>query len=852
MLAVGLSPADVIEIIQNIPDIGIACYNAPDSVTLTGSEEAIDEARTRFSVAGIFHRKLATSGNAYHSSFMEEAGGHYDTFLEQSLPGGLKGNSNVKIAMFSSVTERIVEKIDLSYWRQNLESPVRFNTATQLLLKDRSEVKIVVEIGPHSALAGPIKAIRAALGYDSERLSYLPTLRRHANAIECVLNLAGFIFLSGHPLSISNINAVTNVKDSPGILIPDLPTYQWDYGQDVLWAESRLSTDIRFRTYPHHDLLGSRLPGTSDIAPTWRNVITLGSVPWLRDHKVGDTIVFPAAGYVALVLEAIAQTYEMSTASTASSYTLREMTISSAMLLKESEDLELLTDLHAEPGGRNLYKFVISTVSNGAWTEHASGLVQAGDKAYTSRYNHVSLEEKCMLTSTDGKLHYDPTVTVSRGGINKDSFDRGWYGAMSKVGLTYGEAFKTLFSIGVNVEHDQATAKVPYNASGKQMAQQSRYAVHPTALDACLQLSIIAAHKGKSSHLKKAYLPILISSLTVWPLETSPNTTLEAFGRGERRGLRSIQAVTGLATPDNQPFVRAEVSFLSLETSTEEVNSGKTPQPYTRLVWKPEVDRLTNAQAAALFAHTKSDDSTANSHFSSLEKLTQLAIHSVAERLPRNLQVELLPNHMQKFYRWMAKQNDTITDKGLTDLTGNKLEERINSIAQSLEQEVPEAAMVAQLTRKMPQIVSGDIGALDVMLENNLLTRIYEDGFGQTGAYAKLKEFMALMAHKHPRLSILELGAGTGGATKIMLNALEGDSQLPKYESYIFTDVSKAFLGVAQERFQANSHLNFGILDIENESTGQGFDENSFDVVFASNVSIATVQPIFRLLTINR
>ena len=199
----------------------------------------------------------------------------------------------------------------------------------------------------------------------------------------------------------------------------------------------------------------------------------------------------------------------------------------------------------------------------------------------------------------------------------------------------------------------------------------------------------------------------------------------------------------------------------------------------------------------------------------------------------------------------MAKQNLTITNKGFNDLTGHKLEDRINSIVQSLEQEVPEAAMVAQLTNKMPRIVSGDIGALDVMLENNLLTRIYEDGFGQTGAYAKLKEFMALMVHKHTRLSILELGAGTGGATKIMLNALEGDSQLPKYERYSFTDVSKAFLGVAQERFQASSHLDFGILDIENEPTIQGYEENYFDVVFASNVSMATAQD-FQLLTMNR
>ena len=454
MLAVGLSPVDVIEIIQNISDIGIACYNAPDSVTLTGSEEAVDDARTIFSIAGIFHRKLATSGHAYHSSFMEEAGGHYEAFLKRSLPGGLKGSSDVKIAMFSSVTERVVEKLYLPYWRQNLESPVRFNTATQLLLKDRSEVKIVVEIGPHSALAGPIKAIQAALGYDSKRLSYLPTLRRHANAVECVLNLAGFLFLSGHPLSVSDINAVTNIKDSPGVFIPDLPTYQWDYGQDVLWVESRLSTEIRFRTYPHHDLLGSRLPGTSDIAPTWRNVITLDSVPWLRDHKVGDTTVFPAAGYVALVLEAIAQTYEMSTASTASSYKLREITISSAMILNESEHLELLTDLHAEPGGQNLYRFVISTLSNGAWTEHASGLVEAGDEVVPSKYNRVPLVRKYTLTSIDRKLHYDPTVIVSRDGINKDSFDRGWYGAMDKVGLIYGEAFKTLSSIGVNVEYD--------------------------------------------------------------------------------------------------------------------------------------------------------------------------------------------------------------------------------------------------------------------------------------------------------------------------------------------------------------------------------------------------------------
>lgn len=450
---------------------------------------------------------------------------------------------------------------------------------------------------------------------------------------------------------------------------------------------------------------------------------------------------------------------------------------------------------------------------------------------------------KWMLTMIDETLRYDSTVVGGRGGVNKDSYERRWYGAMNKVGLIYGQAFKTLSDIRASAEYSQASANVSYNASEGQMAQQSRYAVHPTTLDACLQLSIIAAHKGKPEDLNKAYLPVSISRLTVWPYKTSQDVSLEAFGCGVRRGLRSIQASTALSTPDNQTVLQAEISFLSLETGVEKDDIGKMPQPYTRLIWKPDVDRLTNDQAKDLFLQTQADDSIAKSHFSSLENLTRLAIRSVAERLPDDLQTDLLPSHMYKFLKWLRKEKLALSNENLDGLTGKNLIEEINSIAQSLEQSVPEAAMVAQLNAKMPQIVSGTVGALDVMVENDLLSRIYEDGFGQTGAYARLTDIMALVAHKNPRLHILELGAGTGGATKVMLKALDGDTPLSKYEKYDFTDVSKAFLGVAQDRFQAHRHLEFGILDIENDPAGQGFERNAYDIVFASNVSLHLNEP---------
>lgn len=56
MLAVGLGPEEALEGIRDIEDIGIACYNALDSVTLSGSDMLVDEAWSRFSRAGIFTR----------------------------------------------------------------------------------------------------------------------------------------------------------------------------------------------------------------------------------------------------------------------------------------------------------------------------------------------------------------------------------------------------------------------------------------------------------------------------------------------------------------------------------------------------------------------------------------------------------------------------------------------------------------------------------------------------------------------------------------------------------------------------------------------------------------------------
>ena len=84
-------------------------------------------------------------------------------------------------------------------------------------------------------------------------------------------------------------------------------------------------------------------------------------------------------------------------------------------------------------------------------------------------------------------------------------------------------------------------------------------------------------------------------------------------------------------------------------------------------------------------------------------------------------------------------------------------------------------------------------------------------------------------------LKLLEVGAGTGGTTAAILLIL------PQARTeYFFTDMSEYFFTQAAERFHAFPFLRYGILNIENKPSEQGYGQHEFDVVVAANVLHAT------------
>jgi hypothetical protein len=67
----------------------------------------------------------------------------------------------------------------------------------------------------------------------------------------------------------------------------DLRKCAWNHASQQ-WYVSIASRQWRFQPFLHHDLLGSKVLGTSLKAQTYRKPLRLKDVPWLADHEISN------------------------------------------------------------------------------------------------------------------------------------------------------------------------------------------------------------------------------------------------------------------------------------------------------------------------------------------------------------------------------------------------------------------------------------------------------------------------------------------------------------------------------------------------------------------------------------
>lgn len=581
MIAVGLSEKDATAEIATagLQDmIQVACINSPESVTISGDESGVDTLLGMLQDRKIFARKLHTGGQAYHSHHMRGLGEEYQGLLERALPH-LEVSSKLSTgAMFiSSVTaEPHFSGVGPAYWRSNLESPVRFADAVMWLYENGDFH--LVEVGPHSALELPIKQIRSGLGITDDRMRYSAAIKRHANSLESILNLAGSLWLHGHNISFDKVNCLRS-RGKSGFggqnykVLHDLPSYRWHY-DGVLWNECRASVEFRQRKYPRHELLGSQIPGGNGSDIIWRNVLKVDDISWLRDHKLEDTVVLPGACYLSMAMEAVLQASRTSSVERPT-FRLENVNILTpfAFSAESSAKSELFTVIRRAPitytsKSEIWWDFNIDSFSDGTSVPHASG----------------SISIQPLLTPMLSK-YQAPADCL------EPSAPRMWYEKLAKQGLNFGPCFQSIqeFQVSRMKSASYCTTKVPLlQTCGDDLAS---YAIHPITLDAMLQTAIVATTAGNSKDLH-AKVPTKIGVAVIETPETSPCPPSFINSRAESVGFGAAEIGAELVNFHGRVNVQLENVRLTPYEVTSQVGVTEERHPILRVLWKPVIHGL--------------------------------------------------------------------------------------------------------------------------------------------------------------------------------------------------------------------------------------------------------------------
>jgi amino acid adenylation domain-containing protein len=432
MAAVGLSAQAAASLLDDMrSSLEIAAVNAPELVTIAGSRDELQRLLAELSVSRreVFTRLLQVD-YAFHSRQMDP--------FEEELRANLQGivSRRPEIAMFSTVTGRPIEPEELSdvYWWRNMRNPVLFKDAVEAILDQGFNT--FVEVGAHPALGPPLRSCLAHHGRDG---TVVASLHREVRDQKAMATALAELHVSGVPVTWESVVASEwNFVELPG----------QRFEKTKYWAESEESRAVRFDG-PVHPLLGNRLKTSR---PTWQSYLS-GEMPrYLGDHGVDGAVVFPAAGYVELILAASEQILG------AVPWELEDIIFHDALVLAPHSIVLLQTSVDPVRGAIEVRSRFRGR--DGGWDLRASARVRA--------WSGPDPELKPWQPMLAPPVHFESAR---------------FYQQLRSEGHEFGPAFQGVDTIWRENGQVLGMIKIP-EAAGS----HSDYLLHPSLLDSCFQI----------------------------------------------------------------------------------------------------------------------------------------------------------------------------------------------------------------------------------------------------------------------------------------------------------------------------------------------------------------------------
>lgn len=895
MLAAGVGPQDAAVYISKLTPgahLSIACINSPTSVTLSGHMTAIDEIQVLLKRDEVLAKKLNVS-IPFHSQLLLPIVPEYSTRIAALLPEACCWDENGP-SFASPVTGGLISPgkgLSSEHWVKNLVQPTLFSSALESMVygagrsaaaasdghSGSPQVDFIIEIGAHSQLAGPIRGTLSQHGKKTP-IPYSSCLKRSANAIDTMQDLAALLVSHGYPVDLAAVNG-TRAPPYPSF-VPDLPSYPWTH-QKRYWSSSRLIDEHKFPRHPAHQLLGLPVAGSNTLTPSWRHFLRLSDpeLGWLVDHQVDGMVVFPGAGFVSMAIEAARMVVDPSEGMIRG-YKLRDVEVVHALQIPDtSAGVEVLFQMEPcsekELSSQGWWDFKISSAQAASTpggpstcVEHCRGSVSAEKLTAKSKGDW----RKAPSVRSTWKTASDAFSAAPSSSANLDIAQL--FANLRSMGIYHGPAFQNLKTVEkmlgekktvvCDFDISMTASRGPVIAEGHRM-----YPVHPTTLDS----AFLAGYAALDNDMRKDcfYVPRSIRSIYVpkdfgrsagHPLRSWTELTSTKQGRGFTS---SVEVVSADSAECHEPPCSLVIEGLLCQAvprdETSAQMSSQSDLACGRVGWVPQVLHNLPASMKDKMRLDLSDEEM--DWEARMRRGAYYLIRDAVSRLDGEAR-DSWSSHHKKLMAWMdaaingggsgGRLGSAANRAWATDYETSSPEARGEFLDHLGSEGVP-GRLLCRLGAHLADIIRGRVTPLELMVEDGLLGRFYETLPCNVRSYQHIHAVVSLFAASNPGAKVLEIGAGTGGATTTVINALsrvdvQGQTReirIPTFAQYDFTDVSAGFFDAARSKFEvwdSQGLMIFKRLDIEKDPEQQpDFDVDSmgtYDLVVASLVLHAT------------
>ncbi|MFL6124226.1 SDR family NAD(P)-dependent oxidoreductase, partial [Actinophytocola sp.] len=387
------------EVAANLrPGVDIAAVNGPESVVLSGDEDAVLEVAARWR-----HQRLRVS-HAFHSARMAPVLDEFAavaraiTYHPPEIPLVLTG-----------------EATSPEYWVRQVRDTVRF--ADNLRRAEDAGVATFMEIGPDAALTA------------TAPVALIPTQNRALPSLRALATALAHAHVRGIPL-----NWHTLYPEAHRVPLPTYPFQHTRYWLDRSPVADPAALGLRPTRHP---LLGAAATLADNGGSVLMGRISPRTHPWLADHTVHGRTLLPATAFVDLAVRA---------ADHVGCDHLDELTIEAPLVLGESGGVRLQVAVGgADTDGRR------------SFTVHAQAdVADAADDATADTWTRLATG----VLSSAARIPDFDLAEWPPAGATPVPVD-GHYAGLAGLGIDYGPAFQGMRAAWRSGQEVYAEVRLP-------------------------------------------------------------------------------------------------------------------------------------------------------------------------------------------------------------------------------------------------------------------------------------------------------------------------------------------------------------------------------------------------------